>query len=321
MCVYFLALSVTLMPGTPARAAASPQQVLGRVAFTLDKREAAKGETVVAAYELNQPARQVTLTATNFDGAPVGFKFPQAHRANASRASGVISFVVPAEAGSLSPLLLTLNVDGELRGLQRLIVKCDSAWFFAPRIERCPYAPVQSTPAAIQRFERGTMIWLQATDSIYVLYDAVRQGAGNDFVAGFQLERYDDQFIEGSPEPISLIKPPAGKYRPVRGFGLVWRTTIAGLTNLGWALEPERGYTACYGDAFGGGKSMRSYVSTPEQKLLEFDSYYAPTRWRELNQINDQTVTIVGCGERSSFANRQSSIVSGERSSFTKRQS
>lgn len=295
ICACVIALGAALSHTTSTSAAVSSQQVTGLLSFTLDKREATKGETVVAAYQLNRPARKVTLTATNFDGAPVSFRFPQSIRPNAARDAGVISFTIPPEAGSLSPLLLTLNVDGQLRGLQRLIVTCEYPWFFAPRVERCPFAPVQSTPAAFQRFERGAMIWLQATDSIYVLYDAPARGidASNDDAR--RLERFDDRYVEGAPEPALSIAPPDSRFLPVRGFGLVWRTAVNVRNNLGWALEPERGYTPCYGYAFGGGKSMRTYVTTPDDRLLEFDAYYAPHRWRELRTINGQPVRLTGC--------------------------
>lgn len=294
ICACFIALGVVLSHTTSTNAASS-QQVVGLLSFTLDKREATKGELVVATYQLSRPARRVTLTATNFDGAPLSFRFPQSVRPNATRDSGVISFVVPPEAGSLSPLLLTLNVDGQLRGLQRLIVTCEHSWFFTPRVERCPFTPVQSTPAAFQRFERGAMIWLQATDSIYALYDAPASGAGASSDDGYRLERFDDHYEEGALEPALSIAPPAGKFLAVRGFGLVWRTAVNARNNLGWALEPERSYTACFGYGFGGGKSVRTYVTTPDDRLLEFDSYYAPHRWRELRTINGQPVRLTGC--------------------------
>jgi hypothetical protein len=249
--------------------------------------EAAKGQTVVARFALAGPAGRVELTAGNVDGTLVGFIFPQTVTTNPRRTAGVISFSVPAQAGTLSPLMMTLVVDGRLVGSRRLLLACDHPWFFAPRVERCPFEPVIATPAAMQRFERGTMLWLHSADSIYVL----RDGEG----AGGRLERFDDLFEEGDPEGDARFRPPGDLRQPVRGFGRLWRAHESIRRDLGWAIEPERGYVACFGSAFGGWKSMRSYVSTPDSAVLEFETYYAPTRWRLLSEPDGQPVRSGGC--------------------------
>lgn len=274
-------------------ARSSPLQAPNVLTFTLNRQEAAKGETVVATYQLDRPARRVTLTALTIHGAPVGFRLPQQTRSTSSRKVGVISFTVPAQAGALSPLVLALNVDGQLRGTQRLILTCDHPWFFTPRVESCPFAPVQATPAAFQRFEHGAMIWLAATDSVYVLYDEPRFGDAA------LLESYSDEFVEGNAEPTLSAAPPAGKFAPVRGFGLVWRTRENVRSSLGWARAPEQGYTACLGYAYYGGKSMRAYVTTIDHSLLEFEIYYAPVRWRALHEIGGRPVAVTSCGSQS----------------------
>lgn len=276
-------------PSLPAVARSITTQTANVLAFTLDKQEAAKGETVVATYQLDQPARRVKLTAFTLGGTPLGSDLQQQTRNAPSRKTGVISFTVPAQAGMLSPLMIVLNVDGQLRVAQRLIVTCDYPWFFTPRVEGCPIAPVRTTPAAFQRFERGAMIWLAETDSIYVLYDTLYSGNAT------RLERYDDAFVEGEPDPALPTEPPPGKFAPVRGFGLVWRTRENVRSSLGWALAPEQGYTACLGQAYYGGKSMRTYVTTVDRSLLEFETYYVPVRWRALHEIGGRPVAVTEC--------------------------
>ena len=287
-CVGAIALSAIVLPFAPAVAVSPDQRAPELLAFTLDKQEAAKGETVLAAYRLDRPARNVTLLATTVDGAPVSFRLPQRLRPAPAGDSGTIAFHVPAEAGTLSPLFLALNVDGALHGWQSLLVRCDYPWFFAPRVERCPFAPTRATPAVIQHFERGAMIWLASAESVYVLYSASRQGDDN------RLERFDDPIVVGGQGPAVTAEPPVGRFAPARRFGPAWQTAASARGGLGWALGPELTYTACYGYAFGGGKSMRTYVTTPDDRLLEFDIYYAPTRWRELRTIAGQRVTITG---------------------------
>jgi hypothetical protein len=291
-CVGAMALSAIVLPFAPAVAVSPDRRAARLLSFTLDKQEAAKGETVLAAYRLDRPAGNVTLLATTIDGAPVSFRLPQRLRPAPAGDSGTIAFHVPAEAGTLSPLLLLLNVDGMLHGSQPLLVRCDYPWFFAPRVERCPFAPTQSTQAVIQHFERGAMIWLAAAESVYVLYGASRPGDDN------RLERFDDAIVVGSQETVVTTEPPVGRFALARRFEPVWQTATGVRRRLGWALGPELTYTACYGYAFGGGKSMRTYVTTPDDRLLEFDTYYAPTQWRELLTIAGQRVTITGCRHR-----------------------
>ena len=288
-CIGAAALSAIALSFAPAAAIPPGQQAPKLLAFTLDRHEAAKGEGVLAAYRLDRPARSVTLLATTADGAPASFRLPQRLRAAPTGDSGTIAFHVPAEAGTLSPLFLTLNVDGALHGWHSLRLRCDYPWFFAPRVERCPFAPTRPTLAALQHFERGDMIWLASAESVYVLHIAARQGDDN------RLERFDDSTVARAPAPSVTVAPPAGRFAPARRFEPAWQTATSRQKGLGWALGPELTYTACYGYAFGGGKSMRTYVTTPDGRLLEFETYYAPTRWRALPTIAGQRVTITGC--------------------------
>jgi hypothetical protein len=253
----------------PAMAAAPAQTYFD---FTLDKYEAAKGEPVVARYQLTRPAKRVFITATDVEDGPLSFTFPQTRTVNARGTAGVITFTVPISAGALSPLRMSLNVDGQLRGLLTLSVACDVPWFFEPKPDRCLIAPAVETPAAIQRFERGMMIWLGDTQSIYVLQ------ASNGLV-----DRYDDAFVEGMAETDSSIAAPVGKLQPVRGFGQAWRSNPWVMRALGWAIEPERGYTACTGQSFGGTRNLRTYITLPDGDVLEIGTNYAPVVWRTLN--------------------------------------
>jgi hypothetical protein len=294
LCVLLCAAS---LHGPPAHADSKPQQVPGLVSFTLDKREAAKGELVTAHFRLSKPAQAISITATTYDGSPVGFTFPQTATISVFRTEGAINFTIPNEAGTLSPLLMTLNIDGSLRGLNKLMVACDNAWFFTPRVEACPFDPVLASPAAVQRFERGLMIWLGATDSIYVLYEpsSAQSEYREQFIYNRQIRRFDDAFLEGDPESDPRYAPPAGKQQPVRGFGLVWRANAQVREAVGWALEKEQGYTACYGTGLVGWRSMRTFITLPGDRLIEYQTHNQPTYWRELTKIDGRPIQFTGC--------------------------
>ena len=289
-CALLIALVIASMqPLAPIHAATG---IIGLTSFTLNKREVGKGETIIATYQLNRPAKRVRIVATSFDGGPLSFDFPQTITMDARRTFGTITFSVPSDAGTLSPLLIQLNIDGQLRGLHMLKVTCDTPWFFEPRVNTCPFEPVVSSPAAAQHFEHGAMIWLQKTNSIYVLYN---EDETTYTIGAYKLERFDDAFKDGMPESDPNIKAPEGKYQPVRGFGSVWRQNASVMNRLGWAVDRERGYSACFGYAFGGRSTMRSYVSTPSGELVEFETNTIPVGWRVLTMIDSKPVTLSAC--------------------------
>ncbi|MDT8305618.1 MAG: hypothetical protein RRC07_06755 [Anaerolineae bacterium] len=109
---------------------------------------------------------------------------------------------------------------------------CAHDYFFTPAPSSCPReAPVQ-TAAAEQPFERGVMIWLEATNAIYVFYPDGRW------------QQFADTWREGEPEGDPARTPPPDRYQPIRGFGKVWRDHPAVQEQLGWATSPELGYSA-----------------------------------------------------------------------------
>jgi hypothetical protein len=97
----------------------------------------------------------------------------------------------------------------------------------------CQLGVVLSYPAAVQTFERGTMVYVgTAPSAIYVLY------AGGNFV------RYPDTWIDGVDPVSGGETPPAGLFEPIRGFGKLWRNDPSVRNGLGWATQPESGTTA-----------------------------------------------------------------------------
>lgn len=87
------------------------------------------------------------------------------------------------------------------------------------------------TRAAYQRYERGFMIWRADTGAVMVFW-----GDGGGQWTTFPEEHYrplpDNPFTE----------TPAGRVRPISGFGRVWGNSAYLREMLGWATEPEQGY-------------------------------------------------------------------------------
>lgn len=114
---------------------------------------------------------------------------------------------------------------------------CPDNWFFAPAPDECPAGPPLISAGAEQPFEHGLMLWVEAQDLIYVLYD-------DDGIPDYQI--FVDDWDEGDLISDTTIIAPAGYYQPLRGFGLVWREQPNVRDRLGWATQPETGYQTVY---------------------------------------------------------------------------
>jgi hypothetical protein len=137
-----------------------------------------------------------------------------------------------------------------------------AAWSANPEVHAllgCPSYPPQeqATPTALQRFERGWMLWARtpatAPPQIYVLFE------DNQTLAAFPDTWAPDQAASGG------LTPPPGLYEPLRGFGKVWRegTGVRARERLGWATEEERGGQGAW-QAFQRGRM----VWTPDPRLV-----------------------------------------------------
>ena len=74
------------------------------------------------------------------------------------------------------------------------------------------------------------MIWVGTEKRIYAL---LNDGG---------LYTYADTWTADQPDVDPGITPPAGRYKPVRGFGKVWGSDPYIRSRLGWAMGPEQGY-------------------------------------------------------------------------------
>lgn len=93
-------------------------------------------------------------------------------------------------------------------------------------------AAATTSPAAIQRFDNGVMIWVQETGRIYAFLNDGRWFS------------YADSFREGDAEFDPAFSPPPGREQPMRGFGKVWREHADLRDAIGWALAKEEPATA-----------------------------------------------------------------------------
>jgi hypothetical protein len=112
-------------------------------------------------------------------------------------------------------------------------LRCPDPWFFSPAPDVCPTSPIVSA-AAEQHFERGTMVWIEELDRIYVLFA--------DDVHSPKWLGFEDKWDESMPDRDPTLVPPDGLYQPIRGFGLVWRQNSTVRERLGWATDQETAF-------------------------------------------------------------------------------
>ena len=138
--------------------------------------------------------------------------------------------------------LLTIGDDNaHLEQSLAVPVKCSEQWFFEPQPEGCAPGEATVTTQVEQTFERGLMIWVQAQNRIYVLFNDGLRPAWT---------YYPDEFRDGQPQDDPSISPPPGLSQPIRGFGLVWRSHPPVRARLGWATASEAPFDgALQGDA------------------------------------------------------------------------
>ncbi len=121
------------------------------------------------------------------------------------------------------------------------------------------YGPVQAEFVAL---ERGTMIWVQDTNQVFVLTN------GADALSG-TYKAYQNTWMDGMPEvdPALESQVPAGFAQPTRRFGQAWRTYAGVRDSLGWATAETQPYTALV--VRQGGTIV---LSGPDGRVYQFDA-------------------------------------------------
>ncbi|MFN2133204.1 MAG: hypothetical protein ACK2VD_21950 [Anaerolineae bacterium] len=194
--------------------------------------------------------------------------------------SGSTTFTIPQDVGGNQFIdwILRVEASGVAEPAIRQVsvpLKCDRTWFFSDEAQAgiCPREPVE-TSAAIQRFERGTMFWLQALGRYVILTETPDDEEGTQGRVTYVSDPLD--IVEDTS---SGVEAPEGLYAPQSGFGLIWRGDVRDVSGyreeLGWALAPESGYEAtwqCDDAVPSGGRSWQTcYLAGPTGEVYVLD--------------------------------------------------
>jgi len=154
---------------------------------------------------------------------------------------------------------------------------CRPAYFFTPVPKPCPLYEASITNAAEERFEHGTMIWMQQLNLgenktggvIFVLFD---DGT---------FKRLDDAWVEGMPESDPDIQAPQGLLQPIRGFGKLWRENADIQKKIGWAVTPETGYTGAWQpEGNESNPSGEAYLRKADGQVLYLNHGWESGNWK-----------------------------------------
>lgn len=165
-----------------------------------------------------------------------------------------------ADRGALE-FLLTVT-DGRLTAEQRLSIPiaCPDTWFFQPAPDACPTAPAQETSIIEQPFERGRMLYVQSSNTVYAL---LNDGRAPAWIA---LPNRFDPAVHAESEP--EFNPPAGYYQPLRILGFVWRGNDTVRNRLGLATSPEFSFSGFVQSAPDGSNTI-VYASSADGTVLQ----------------------------------------------------
>jgi hypothetical protein len=216
--------TATLVPPSPTERPDSGPAILY---FRANVEEADPGDTIVLEWE------SVGATKAIIYQIPQSYQMPQSGWDVAT--SGTYSHQIEPHERNWVMFQLYVYDAAERSASASLTVplRCPDPWFFSPAPDVCPTSPIVSA-AAEQHFERGTMIWIEELDRIYVLYA--------DDVHSPKWQGFSDDWEEGMPDRDPTLVPPEGLYQPIRGFGLVWRQNPTVRERLGWAIDEETGF-------------------------------------------------------------------------------
>jgi hypothetical protein len=152
--------------------------------------------------------------------------------------------------------------DGPNRVEQSITIPlaCPDTWFFQPPPAPCPGAAAVETQLIEQPFERGRMLFIGASNRIYVLFNDGSEPAW------FSVEnRYDPAT---QPEADENFVPQPGFFQPIRVLGFVWRGNDRVRLRLGLAVQQETSYQGFVQTA-PSGESETIYATSADGTVLE----------------------------------------------------
>ncbi len=176
------------------------------------------------------------------------------------------NLTVPTRRADRGQVSFVLSVgDGALNTEQRLTVAltCPDTWFFQPPPDACPRGPSQPTTLVEQPFERGRIVYVQALNRLYTLFN---DGLDPAWVA-FD-NRYNPAVHPELDENFERSLPP-GFVQPKRALGFLWRGNDLVRNRLGLGIAEDITYEGFLQTAGVSDETENLYLNSADGTVLQ----------------------------------------------------
>lgn len=136
-----------------------------------------------------------------------------------------------SDRGQAQFVLIAGEGDLQIQQLLTIPLACPLAWFFTPPPDTCADGDPQPTTLIEQPFERGRMVYVQAENVVYALFNDGRTPAWVAFE-----NRYDPAVHPEKDE--NFVNPP-GLFQPIGALGFLWRGNDTVRNRLGLGTQQE----------------------------------------------------------------------------------
>ncbi len=139
-------------------------------------------------------------------------------------------------------------------------IQCPITWFFAPPPDECPDAEAIQTPITEQIFERGRMVYVEATNTIYALFNDGNTPSWLSFE-----NRYNPEI---HPESEPDFVPPLGRYQPLRQLGFLWRANDVIRNRLGLGIQEAVTYSGFIQETTENSRTPDVFLTSSDSAIL-----------------------------------------------------
>ncbi|MEM9952983.1 MAG: hypothetical protein AAF846_15370 [Chloroflexota bacterium] len=142
-------------------------------------------------------------------------------------------------------------------------LECPDVWFFTPEPADCANEEAISTRIIDMQMERGRMLYVEATNTVYALFNDGRTGAP-------AWQQFDNRF---DPEihPARDETAPPEFIQPLNELGFVWRGDGDVRTRLGLGLSDQVEFEGLL-QTSGNGNSSVTYITASTGVILQIEA-------------------------------------------------
>lgn len=138
-----------------------------------------------------------------------------------------------SDRGMIEFVLVVNNAGLEAEQSLTIPLACPDVWFFQPSPDACPNGLAEETALVEQPFERGRMLHIRSTNTVYALFNDGRTPAW------IVLPNRYDPAVHPEQDADFAAAVPVGFHQPLRVLGFAWRGNDTVRNRLGLATQPE----------------------------------------------------------------------------------